>query len=170
MKIIDEKGKLFKIVNVVDLLVIGALLAAVFAICWTLFAAPLQASLSQTQKMTTVVRIRGASIYMQDEVTNNSLVGKQLIAGTDYIDAYIISVEFDDYENQNFTADGEIATAIDPVKKDIIVTIESEISATTPILKIGTQEVRAGRTMIVKTRDFETSGYIQSVTLNDSDN
>ena len=33
---------------------------------------------------------------------------------------------------------------------------------------IGTQEIRAGRTMIVKTNDFETTGNIEMVDIADS--
>ena len=43
-----------------------------------------------------------------------------------------------------------------------------QVSKGTPAPAIGTQEVRAGRTFIVKTNDFETTGNIDSVDIADN--
>ena len=72
-------------------------------------------------------------------------------------------MKIDDYNQQVTTADGRIVTATDPEKKDLVFTITTKVSKGTPAPAIGTQEVRAGRTFIVKTNDFETTGNIDSV-------
>ena len=46
---------------------------------------------------------------------------------------------------------------------DLIFTIQTTIPKGTAAPAIGTQEIRAGRTMIVKTNDFESTGNIDSV-------
>ena len=48
---------------------------------------------------------------------------------------------------------------------DVLITVESTVAKSAPILKIGTQEVRAGRTFIFKTREFEMSTLIDEVTV-----
>ena len=52
--------------------------------------------------------------------------------------------------------------------EDLVFTITTKVSKGTPAPAIGTQEVRAGRTFIVKTNDFETTGNIDSVDIADN--
>ncbi len=163
MKIINEKGKLFGLINVVDLLVLIAAVAIVGGIGWKLFAAPVTEAVSPQVEMTSIMRIRGATPFLVAEVTRNDQTGKKLVSGNDFVDATIESIEIQDYIQQVTTADGRIVNALDPSKKDIIVRIKSKVTKGTPTPKIGTQEVRAGRTFIVKTNDFETTANIDSV-------
>lgn len=170
MKIIDEKGRIFKTINIVDFLVVLAIFVAVLAIGVKLFAAPLQEAISPSVKMTTTVRLRGVTEYIQEELERNPLDGKQLVSGTDYINAYIVDVYMDDYENQSFNAAGEIVSSIDPVKKDYVITIESYVASGSTTLSIGTQEVRTGRSFLVKTRDFEMAATVETVIVDDGNN
>lgn len=166
MKIINEKGKLFGIINVVDLICILIVLLLVIGVGWKLLGDKVQETVSPTTTMTTTLRIRGAQSYLIDELEKHDITGDQLVAGNDYVPgAYVKSVEFIPYVTQATTDEGVIVDAEDPTKMDVIVIVESEISSTTPILKIGTQEVRAGRTFTIKTRYFETAASIESVEL-----
>ncbi len=163
MKIINEKGKLFGVINVVDLLVLAAAVALIAGVGYKLFAPQIAEAASPQVKMTTVVRVRGATPFLVDEVERNSQVGKQLVSGNSYVAAEITDMYLDDYVQQVTTADGRIVDAVDGTKKDIVFTIESSVSKGTPTPAIGTQEVRAGRTFILKTNDFETTGIITTV-------
>ena len=91
-----------------------------------------------------------------------------LVNGNSYVNAQITDMKIDDYNQQVTTADGRIVTATDPEKKDLVFTITTKVSKGTPAPAIGTQEVRAGRTFIVKTNDFETTGNIDSVDIADN--
>lgn len=167
MKILDEKGRLFGKLNIVDFLVTLCVILAVGAIAVQLFAAPIREAVTPTVTMTSTFRIRGANQFIQDELELHPILGEQLIAGNDYLDAYIVDVQSEQYVVQTITADGIIVEAYDPIKVDYIITVESEITANTPILKIGTQEVRAGRTFTLKTRGFELNASIESVSVDD---
>ena len=81
----------------------------------------------------------------------------------------IEDVWLEDYKVQVQTDDGRIVTATDPDKKDIIFAIKFPIAKDTPNPKLGSQEVRAGRTLIVKTQTFETSGTIRYVQIGEYD-
>lgn len=170
MKIIDKKGRLFGLINIVDLMVLLAVVFAVGAIGVKLFAAPLKEATSPNVDMTTTFRIRGASEYLQAEIAKNPLEGEQLVAGNAYVPAHITTVETTDYVTQVITDTGEIINAIDPTKKDILVTVESVIPKDTPTPKIGNQEVRSGRTFTLKTKIFEMNANIESVDIHDGDN
>ena len=153
MKIINEKGKLFGIINVVDLLVLVAAIAVVAGVGYKLFAKQIKEVASPQVSLTMTVRVRGATPFLVNEVQRNSQVG---------------DMKIDDYNQQVTTADGRIVTATDPEKKDLVFTITTKVSKGTPAPAIGTQEVRAGRTFIVKTNDFETTGNIDSVDIADN--
>ena len=163
MKIINEKGKLFGIINVVDLLVLVAAIAVVAGVGYKLFAKQIKEVASPQVSLTMTVRVRGATPFLVNEVQRNSQVGKSLVNGNSYVNAQITDMKIDDY-NQQVT----IVTATDPEKKDLVFTITTKVSKGTPAPAIGTQEVRAGRTFIVKTNDFETTGNIDSVDIADN--
>ncbi len=167
MKLLNEKGKLFGIINVVDLACLLIIVLLVIGVGWKILGPQVQASVAPTTTMTTTFRIRGTYDYMLEELERNNLVGQRLVMGTGYIDAKVLDVYNVPYTVQLPTDDGRIVTAEDPVRKDVIIVVESEIASGAPILKIGTQEVRAGRTFTFKTRTFETNVLVDSVVVND---
>lgn len=167
MKLINEKGKLFGLINIVDLFVLIAILAVLGGVGWKLFAPKVAEVTSPQVEMTTVMRVRGATPFLVEELQRqgNDQVGKQLVSGNDFVDATIESLEIVDYVQQIQTADGRIVNALDPSKKDVMVVVKSKVSKTTATPKIGNQEVRAGRTFILKTNNFETTANIDSVVI-----
>ncbi len=163
MKIINEKGKLFGIINVVDLLVLVAAIAVVAGVGYKLFASQIHEVTAQQVDMTVTVRVRGATPFLVEEIERNSQVGKQIVSGNSFTSATITDMTMEPYSQQVTTADGRIVVATDPQKMDLIFTIQTTIPKGTAAPAIGTQEIRAGRTMIVKTNDFESTGNIDSV-------
>nr|WP_295949332.1 DUF4330 domain-containing protein [uncultured Agathobaculum sp.] len=168
MKIINEKGKLFGVINVVDLLVLLAVIAVVIGVGYKLFAPQIADATATQVPMTVTVRVRGATPFLVEEVQRNSQVGKQIVSGNSYTNAVITDMQIEDYVQQVTTADGRIVDALDGTKKDLVFTIETTVPEGTASPTIGTQEVRAGRTFIVKTNDFETTGNIDMVDIADS--
>lgn len=167
MKIINEKGKLFGIINVVDLIVLLAVICVLGAIVWQLLGDRVNDALSEQTEMTLVVSIAGSHPDLVEEIARQDLVGEKLVTGNQYLDAYISDVWFEDYVMQLETADGRLVDAVDPTKKDIMIEIKSTVAKDTASPKIGSQEVRAGRTYIVKTQTFECSGIIYYVDIAD---
>lgn len=163
MKIINEKGKLFGVINVVDLLVLVAAVAVAAGVGYKLFAPQIAEAAAKQVEMTVTVRVRGATPFLVEEVERNSQIGKKIVSGNSFTNATITDMKIEDYVQQMPTADGEIRDAVDPSKKDLVFTIETTVPEGTASPSIGTQEVRAGRTFIVKTNDFETSGNIDMV-------
>ncbi len=163
MKIINEKGKLFGVINVVDLLVLVAAVAVAAGVGYKLFAPQIAEATAKQVEMTVTVRVRGVTPFLVEEVERNSQIGKKIVSGNSFTNATITDMKIEDYVQQMPTADGEIRDAVDPSKKDLVFTIETTVPEGTASPSIGTQEVRAGRTFIVKTNDFETSGNIDMV-------
>ena len=163
MKLINEKGKRFGVINVVDLLVLLAVIAVAAGVGYKLFAPQIAEAAAKQVDMTMIVRVRGATPFLVEEVERNSQVGKQIVSGNSYTSAVITEMQIEPYDQQVTTADGRIVTTRDPDKRDLVFTIETTVPEGTASPSIGTQEVRAGRTFIVKTNDFETTGNIDSV-------
>ena len=96
MKIINEKGKLFGIINVVDLLVLVAAIAVVAGVGYKLFAKQIKEVASPQVSLTMTVRVRGATPFLVNEVQRNSQVGKSLVNGNSYVNAQITDMKIDE--------------------------------------------------------------------------
>ncbi len=162
MKIVNEKGKLFGLINVVDLIILLAIIVVAVAAVYK-FAAPTAGEIiAPKSDMYVTMRVRGAMDYLEDEVMKLK-EGERLVAGSDYIDATVVSVESVPYLLAAPTADGEYRTAEDTQKCDLIITVKGKASPNDAILKIGTQEIRIGKGFIFKTQKVEVNTIIETV-------
>jgi len=165
MKLVNEKGKLFGIINVVDLFVLLAVLLIVGGVGWRIFGNQIAEVTAPTVKMTMIARVRAASPQQYAEMCKN--VPAQLVSGNDLVSgAYLIKAESEPYIVQISTDDGRLVDAVDPTRIDVIFTIEAQVTSGT-VTKIGTQEVRAGRTFTVKTKYIEHIAVIETLTFDD---
>lgn len=166
MKIINEKGKLFGLINIVDLLVLVFILLVVGGVSWKIFGNQIQDVTATTKEITYTVRIRATFPRYYDSLTSRQFP-QQLAVGNELIkDAYLIKAESVPYVTQAITADGKIVDATDGTKIDILCTIEAKVSDT-DVIKVGTQEIRVGKDHIVKTKYFDMNGNIESLTMDD---
>ncbi len=165
MKIINEKGKLFGIINVVDLLVVVALLAIIGGVGWKVLGPKVTAS-APNATLTYTVRVRAINVRMQDEIRKNLDVDPRLIAGNDYVQsAKVTNVIFEPYKQQNPNDQGLFVDATDPTRVDAVFTVEAQVPKNTPIIKVGPQEIRAGTGHFLKTKYIEFAATIETVTL-----
>lgn len=167
MKLINEKGKLFGIINPVDLIILLAVLAVIGAIGMQLFGQKITDAVAPQVDLTAEMVIVGTPPRLIDEIFRQDLVGQRLIAGNEYMNATIVDVWEEDYVMQAIRSDGVIVDATDPSKKDIVIKVATKVPKGTPSPKIGNQEVRAGRTYIIKTQTFESYGTIRYVEIHD---
>lgn len=165
MKVVNEKGKLFGIINPVDLLIILAILAVVGAVGFKILAKPVSDAVAPKSNMIVTMRIRGAMPSLVDS-TKQITQGTKLVSGNDYIDATVETVSVEPYLYTVANAQGVTVNSNDPVKKDIIITVKSSGSPDSAVLKIGNQEVRTGRGFIFKTNTVEINATIESVSFN----
>jgi len=163
MKLINEKGKLFGIINVVDLVVLVVIIAVIAALGSQLFGHKVTDAVSPQVDLTAEVVIIGAAPRLYNEVERQDLVGEKMVAGNAFLDAYVEDVWFEDYVVQAVTDDGTIVDAKDPTKKDIVFKLKAKVAEDTASPKVGSQELRAGKTFIVKTQTFECSGTVRYV-------
>ena len=72
MKIINEKGKLFGLINIVDLLVLIAAVAVAAGVGYKLFAPQIKESVQPQVELTAIVRVRGATPSLRSSATARS--------------------------------------------------------------------------------------------------
>ena len=163
MKLVNEKGKLFGIINLADLLVLLLIVAVVAGVGVKLFGAQVQNKVAPQVECIAEVDIIGVAPRILNEIERQDLAGEQLVSGNEYLNASIEEVWFEDYVIQTPLQNGEIVNSKDPSKKDVIVKIKTTVPQGTASTKVGSQELRAGKTFIVKTQRFECSGTIRYV-------
>lgn len=162
MKLVNEKGKLFGVINLVDLLVLLFILLVAGGIVWKIFGSQVSELVTPTKEITYTVRIKSTLPRYYDELVSRPFP-QQLAAGDSLIEnAYIVSAEKEPYITQIGTDDGKLVNVTDPMRIDIICTIKAVVNDSA-IIKVGPQEVRAGKDHYVKTRFFEMIGTIESV-------
>lgn len=163
MKIVNDRGKIFGLINVVDLLIIIAVIAVFGAIGMQIFGQKINDVVSPQVELTAEVVIIGTPPRLIEEIERQDLVGEKLVSGNEYMNAVVDAVWMEDYVVQAVTSDGVIVDAKDPSKKDVVIRVKTTVPKGTPSPKIGSQELRAGRTYILKTQTFECSGTIRYV-------
>lgn len=166
MKLINEKGKLFGVINVVDLLIILAVIVVIAAAGYKFLAKPAGETFAPKAEMVVSMRVRGAMPYFTDEIMKLT-EGERLVAGNSFIDgATVVKIERVPYEMLVTTDDGRILNAVDPEREDVIITVKSPETKSSPNYKIGNQDVKIGRSFIFKTQTVEVAAIIETVIFN----
>ncbi len=163
MKLVNERGKLFGIINLVDFVLLVAIILGVLAVGYKMLNKPIQEMVSTEVPVTVTVRVRGAMPYLVEEMTEKIMAGDRLVSGNGFDNAEVISLEAVPYVYSDFSSDGVGVEITDPIKKDIIIKVSSVGNPDAAIFKIGTQEVRTGRGFNFKTNRFEIDTIVQSV-------
>ncbi len=150
MKVIDEKGRLFGKVNIVDLLVLVLIVAAA-AVLGMKFLGGRGAPGETAQKLTYTVRVMGVTQETYENVCQyvdkQAGIKEQLQASGKLLPGYIVDV----------TASPHLPISTDTVggdTLDLLFTVEATV---TDLVKneVGTQEVRVGKSHILKGQHIE---------------
>ena len=158
---IDEKGRLFGKINIVDLLVILVIVIAA-AVLGVKFLGP--NSTVAVNPKTTQVTYKVLVESVQPEVYENiqQYIPSTLMASGELLDGQVIAVEAKPHTtNATVSASGDmLLVSTDKQLLDLTFTVECNV-VNTITSEIGTQEVRLGKSHIIKTDKFEmNSGTI----------
>ena len=162
MSVIDEKGKLGGKINIIDLIVILVILAAVFVA--VVLGHKGEVVSAQPEHIVYTVEVQG----VDEDVfrTIQTQLPAQLLASDELVDGYVIAVEGVKVEEDDVArieaAKSNYYVGLHPGLAgtyDILVTIEVNLTDTLTS-KIGTQEIRVGRSHVIKTNSFELDNGI----------
>lgn len=167
MKVIDERGKLFGKLNVIDLLVVIFIIAALVVVAAKVFGGGGESA--ATTKLTYTVRVTGQTpdlaLRVGEYVDKTTGRNDQLAANGQLLDGYVV-----DFWTEPTTLMKSVDCIMVPYNGpegslvDLCFVIEAHVSNTVTS-EVGTQEVRIGKSHIVKTAHFEfVNGTIENCT------
>lgn len=149
MKLIDEKGRLFGKINLIDLLVVLLIVAVLAAVVWKLGGRKAAAAVTGTEKRA-VYTVEFEDVPADIAHFAETQIGKALVNDSKVIAASITDVQTADYAGEN----GHLR---------LYITVEADASFTGNVYKVGPQEIRVGYEYILKTSEFELTGLISAL-------
>lgn len=167
MKIIDEKGKLFGKLNIVDLLVILVVIAAAVFLVLRQETDTESGNGGETATLTYQALVRGVDPSYYDSIRQfvNPEEGKsdQLLSNNSPIDAYLVDFEATPHAEYVTTDDGQIKRVQSDEDKrlDLLFTVEAKVDDLVTNT-VGTQQIRVGTSHVLKTIHCEFNTYVVS--------
>ncbi|GKX30447.1 hypothetical protein SH1V18_29270 [Vallitalea longa] len=160
MKIINEKGKLFGLVNIIDLITILLIIALVLGALYKFKGNSINMiGSNKTKEMEYVVRLNPN----YEDFFKQINVGDKLVQDKRVLDASITDIKIQDFYESIPDENGEVSIQKHPLFKEAFITIKATVSDKDPIFKLGEQEIRVGCSNFVRTKLFEMSGFIYKV-------
>lgn len=161
MSMIDKQGKLFGKLNIIDLIAV-ILIVAVVALLGTKLLGGSDAGLAgEGQPVVYTVKVEGVDKEVYDFIQAELKQGpSQLTASNEMLDAYVTAVDGTLVETDEAVLQKNASAGITGVEYaeagtyDLVFTIEGTVKDNLTS-ELGTQEIRVGKTHIVKTTTFE---------------
>lgn len=162
---IDEKGKLFGKLNIIDLIAIILILAVVVLLGYKLTSSS-GGFAENGQQVRFTVKVEGVDAQVYENIQD--LIPGQLMTGSQMLNGEITAVEGTMVEEDSVRYRKDAGSnqltgyRSDAGSYDLVFTIEATLENTANNA-LGTQEVRVGRSYTVKTNSFElANGLILS--------
>lgn len=157
MRVIDERGKLFGLVNPVDLVALVLVIAVAAGIYLKIRPG------GKAQEYATAdVLVEAAFIH--PETAKAVKVGDRLVANGSFTDARIIDVRVEPGVIATTRADGTRLLTTDPFNKDLYATIRGRVAIGEPDLRIAGQDVRVGKDdFYLKTQTVELKAQVLKI-------
>lgn len=170
MKIIDDKGKLFGIVNLLDLFVAIFILVIVIAVSMKLVNNPESYAVSSEDNVKDMyVTLRCQSVT--DSFIDSLAPGDKLLAQNAYTGGEVFEVGAPTpAEYTGVDDNGNVVVSEHPYLKDVYVTVVTKQNIETPVLKVNGQESRVGTKIFFKTQKVETPAMVMSIEFKDVTN
>ena len=150
MKVIDEKGRLFGKLNLIDLAVVVIVVVAVASVAMKVFGnQAVSAVTSQQVKLTYEVVAEDVPQHVADYCVAHT--GGQLMSSGKLLDGSITGCEAVEVSEGDGT------------RTDLYFTIEVNTTFSNSAYSVGSQEVRVGIEHLVKTSDIEVTGVVSSL-------
>lgn len=160
MKIVDEKGKLFGLVNIVDLLVLVAILLVIGGAAYKF-----KARGSGGEGATRTVSVTVLAPALRPEMLTGIKAGDKMVSGTSFTDVVIKDVKIRPAFMVTTDSAGRRVEATDPYLKDLIVTVEGNTVISGGTINLGGQEIRRNKDYYIKSLDYEFKGMILDVAI-----
>lgn len=156
MKVIDEKGRLFGKINLIDLLVLLLVVAVVVLLAGKFLGDGGMGGGNSGTKLTYTVKVANVSDEVYQSLSTIPLPD-QLMAAGDMLNGKVISMSEAPGSGAVYVVPNQTGIEMKTMETnthDLTFTIEAYVANATKN-ELGTQEIRLGKTHIVKTQNME---------------
>lgn len=162
MKVLDEKGKLFGKINLIDLIVIVLLVLVVAAVGWKLAGNRITAAIESNAP---TIEYEVLCTQVDPDTCDYAVahIGDQLMSNGDMMNANITNCVIEPHYTMVLDADGNPKQVEDPDVHNLRFTIRANVLESANAYSVGSQELRVGKSHIVKTVKLEVNGFITSM-------
>ncbi|WP_155477008.1 DUF4330 domain-containing protein [Heliobacterium mobile] len=160
MKFINDKGRLFGIINPLDLIILLTVVLLVAGL------ATKTKNIVKTAE--TEVQFEAVFRRVAPEVAATLNPSEPLLAAGTLVDskeAHVESIRIVPNRTAQPNAQGQLISTDDPNLKDIYVTVRGISRSSTEDLKVASQEVKAGKEYYYKTQRVQLLGTVGTVTV-----
>ncbi len=154
-RIIDERGRIFGKVNVVDILVFLVIVAViVFAITRLTGSSSQKVPVSVQYK---VEQVREATV---DAITATVEAGGRVTDEAGTVLGEVVNIEVSPTVEEYMTPQGELKEFESPIFKDILITVSGQATVTGRTARIGSVQLRVGKPVTLIGHRYEVKSTI----------
>lgn len=157
MKIIDEKGKFLGLINIIDLLVLAAVLLVIGGAAYKIKGQGSAQSTPQTVKVTVLAPA------IRPEMLTNIKVGDKIVSGSSFTNVVVKDFVIKPAYMINADSSGQRVETYDPYMKDVIFTLEGSTVISGGTINLGGQDIRSNKEYYVKSLYYEFKGQVVNV-------
>jgi hypothetical protein len=157
MELVNEKGRLFGKISIIDLFVLVLIILVIGFAGYKLIG---NANTNTALKEVTFT----VKATAKDESDIKSLhVKDNLISANTKMDAYIDSFSYTPAIVAGNDSEGKPVYSVDPIKKDVIITVKLKYDPKSPTIKMGVQEISVNNSFTLKTQLAYFVGTIKTI-------
>ncbi len=160
MKLIDNKGRLLGVINIVDLAVLAVIILLIGGLAYKFMLEPGRESADKTSKTYTVTVMCPMVPESAAEVLKE---GDRIYYSGKYVNGTIDSVRYEDAKEAVVDAEGKYVTAVHPYLKDVYVTVSITGNASTRAIMLDKYQVNLGKDFVMKTTRVEIQGIVTDI-------
>lgn len=163
MKIIDEKGKVFGKINVIDLVILVVVIGLLAGVGYKLF---FQSNNGVTEQPTEKEQVEITFLIKgcAPEVQESLKKGDKLIINNEISNAEVKCVEASDSQTTTVNDQGKVIVTTNPTMVDMRITVEVEADVSKAGVTVNGEMMKVNADFIVETTDFYGNTKIIDVT------
>lgn len=161
MRLIDEKGRLFGKLNIIDLLIVLLVLAGLLGVNYKLGLLKKFTAQETTQKKAVVkLWIKEISSYSAEAIKEGDIVA-ELKSNSQF--GKISKVEIAPYKEAGTNSEGKWVLSEVPEKYNVFITVDMLNPSVNGEIKLGSKEAKVGASLEIKGPKFQVTSYVVGV-------
>lgn len=163
MKLIDEKGRLFGKLNIIDLLIVLIIIGGLAGVAWKFgFIKKMSTQTAGTKKPIVKIWVKKVSDYTASAIAASNGDNIKDVKTNDTI-GKIIAVDVNPAKDVAPDSAGKWVISEVPEQKDVVITMEAASPAVNGNVKLSSVDAKVGVSLIFKGTKFQTTGYVIGV-------